>query len=47
MKRLYVVRVIPPARPVVPPAKVIALASRRQARLERLDPRPRPPDAAA
>jgi hypothetical protein len=47
MKRLYVVRVVPPARPVAPPAKVIALASRRQARLERLNPQQRPPDAAA
>jgi hypothetical protein len=46
MKRLYVVRVVPPARPAVPPAKVVLLASRRKARLERLDPKPRPPDAA-
>jgi hypothetical protein len=46
MKRLYVVRVIPPARQAVSPAKVVTLASRRQARLERLD-QPRPPKSAA
>jgi hypothetical protein len=46
MKRLYVVRVVPSARPAASPAKVVSLASRRQARLERLDPKPRPPDAA-
>jgi hypothetical protein len=45
MKRLYVVRVVP-ARPAVAPAKVVSLVSRRQARLERLDPKPRPPQAA-
>jgi hypothetical protein len=47
MKRLYVVRVVQPVRLAVPPAKVVSLASRRQARLERLDPKPRPPQSAA
>jgi hypothetical protein len=47
MKRLYVVRVVQPAGSAVRPAKVVLLASRRQARLERLDPKPRPPQAAA
>ena len=47
MKRLYIVRVAPPARPVECPPKVVSLASRRQARLERLDPKTRPPRAAA
>jgi hypothetical protein len=47
MKRLYVVRVAPPARRVESPPKVVSLVSRRQARLERLDPKPRPPHAAA
>ena len=46
MRRLYVVRVLPPARPAVSPAKVVTLTSRRKARLERLDRKPRPPDAA-
>ena len=47
MKRLYVVRVTPPVRPVESPPKVVSLASRRQARLEQLHPKPRPPNAAA
>jgi hypothetical protein len=47
MKRLYVVRVLPPAPPAESPPKVVSLASRRQARLERLAPKPRPPRAAA
>ena len=46
MKRLYVVRVTPPARPVESPPKVVSLVSRRKARLERLHPKPRPPQAA-
>jgi hypothetical protein len=46
MKRLYLVRVVPPVRPVESPPKVVSLAARRKARLERLN-RPRPPDAAA
>jgi hypothetical protein len=46
MKRLYVVRVVP-VRPAVTPAKVVSLTSRRQARLERPNPKPRPPQAAA
>ena len=46
MKRLYVVRVSP-ARPVEPTPKVVSLVSRRQARLEQLDPKPRPPASAA
>ena len=46
MKRLYLVRVVPPARPVEPPPKVVSLAARRKARLERLDPPPRPTEAA-
>jgi hypothetical protein len=46
MRRLHLVRLVPPARPAVTPAKVISLASRRQARLERLDRNPRPTDAA-
>lgn len=47
MKRLYVVRVTPPVRPVESPPKVISLVSRRQARLERLDHKPQPPKSAA
>jgi hypothetical protein len=47
MKRLYLVRVVPPARPVESPPKVVSLAARRKARLERLDPPPPPPKAAA
>ncbi len=46
MKRLYVVRVVPPARPVPGPSKVVSLAARRKARLERLERAPRPPEAA-
>ena len=45
MKRLYVVRVAPPARPVESPQKEFSLVSRRKARLERLHPKP-PPRAA-
>jgi hypothetical protein len=46
VKRLYVVRVLPP--PAERSPKVVSLVSRRQARLERLDPKyPRPPRAAA
>jgi hypothetical protein len=46
MNRLHVVRVAPSTRPVASPAKVVSLASRRKARLERLDPPPRPKRAA-
>jgi hypothetical protein len=47
MKHLYVVRVVPSARPVPTPAKVVSLAARRKARLERVQRAPRPPDEAA
>jgi hypothetical protein len=47
MKRLYVVRVQPAVPPVESPPKVVSLASRRQARLERPAPKPRPPKSAA
>jgi hypothetical protein len=47
MKRLYIVRVQPAVPPVAPSPKVVSLASRRQARLERLTPKPRPPQSAA
>ena len=47
MKRLYVVGVSPPVRAVEPLPKVVSLVSRRRARLERLDPKPRPPASAA
>jgi hypothetical protein len=47
MKRLYIVRVQPAVPPVAPSPKVVSLASRRQARLEQLTPKPRPPQSAA